>query len=177
MSTIVTRLTMRTRAREFACMESDQQVLDASINDVLNQELAELWDEIRSSYGDEYYQTRFGITTVSGVELYALPADFLASQRVECIPQGSSDTYPVDSYMPQEAAILRTLSTRYSFQTPFRHRIIGQNISFLPVPSAATAVTLYYTQNFTPLTADSGAGGTFDSINNWENFAVWGLAA
>ena len=177
MATIVTRATMRTRARDFAMMEQDVEVTDTAVNDALNQQLAELYDEIRSSYGDEYFQTRLAITTAPGTELYALPADFLAAQRVECIPQGSTDTYPVDSYMPQEAALLRTLSTRYSFQTPFRHRIIGQNVSFLPVPSAAYAVTLYYTPNFVPLTADSGAGGTFDSINNWENFAVWGLVA
>lgn len=150
--------------------ENDTHVTDAQITEFLNQAIAELYDLLVDARGHEYYITTGTISLVAGTEKYNLPSDFYQMLHVE-IAIGNWN-YDVLPYSIHERTKYNQLVAATTY--PGLYRVMGSQISFLPVPRAAFTVTIYYVPFPTRLSAGSD---TFDGIAGWEEYAVWRAAA
>ncbi len=155
--------------------EANSFCTDAELLEVLNGELAELEDTILEVQDDEYSSASQSITLVPGTSLYPLGA---AAYKVRSVDVTWSSNVKRSAHRFMEADRNRFATTQPSW-TQFGRvyfRVIGSNIEIIPTPLTAVSVTVNYTPSFTPLTAYTGAGGTYESNNGWHMAAVWGLA-
>ena len=156
--------------RQRAGMENSTFVTDAEITEILNQELAELWNELVLNEGQPFYRNLLTIAVTAGTALYSLPADFLEVQQVEATVNGISGC--LRPFMQNERAWLRNNQSWHP-NMPVMYRIQGANIEFLPSDYAFSAA-LYYTPCQPRLV--NGAD-TFDGFNGYESAAINGTVA
>lgn len=157
--------------RQRAEMENSEFCTDAEIEELLNQELAELYNHIWTAADKPHYrgQTTYTVTG-NGDALQALPIDFLSVQEVMCTFDGY--TYSMQTFMASEHAAYQNQDWSAWVGTP-RYRIQAGNIEFVP-PRQAFSVTLYYTPCLSRLVNPSD---TFDGVNGWEVAAIYGTVA
>lgn len=144
----VTRLDLRTRARQAALQENSTFCTDAEVNSMINAAIASLYDIECESSPPDFYSTDFAISTVAGQTAYALPADFRSLQ----------DVFVVDPSAPDRMRAL--LPAMPSARGRYR------------APQSVVSVVLRYTPAPPLLTADSGAGGVFDCVSGWDEYLV-----
>ena len=152
--------------------DSQEFVTDAEIQDLLNEELAELHARMTANEGHPHFRSQNDIAVTSGTSLYPLPGDFYKVQEV---------TATIDSivtnmrpFMPKERADL--LNSQY-FVTSYwdgpRYRIQGDNIEVLPSTRSFT-LSLFYTRGCPRLEEMSD---TTDGFDGYEMSAVYGASA
>lgn len=156
--------------RQRANMENSTFVTDAEITEILNQELAELWERLVGNAGQPFYRSQTSISVVSGTALYSLPADFWQVQEVTATISGV--THMITPFMPSEHGWLTTAGA-WGPYAPVQYRIQSNNIEFVPATQNFT-VTLYYSPCQPRLV---NAGDTFDGFNGWEVAALAGTVA
>jgi hypothetical protein len=161
---------MRSDVRLRADIVGNQFVTDSELNEYLNQSIAELYDRLIGSRGQEYYAKEQIITT-SGAEGYALPADHYETLYVE-LDYGGTRTR-LGSYSFHERARLIGTSTPNA-GVPIAFRIIQNNLTLLPVPTAGFTVRHWYVPASVRLVLDADA---FDGIDGWEEYAIWRAVA
>lgn len=144
----VTRLDLRTRARQASLQENSGFCTDAEVNAMINAAIASLYDIECESSPPDYYSTDFAISTVAGQVAYALPTDFRSLQDVYVVDPTRSDR--------MRALLPAMPSARGRYQAP----------------QSVVSVLLRYTPAPPLLTADSGAGGTFDFVSGWDEYVV-----
>jgi len=156
--------------RAVADIEGDLHVTDAQITEFLNQGITELYDMLVEARGHEYYLTSGTVATVSGTETYSLPTDFMELHKVDIAVNGSN--WDLTPYSLHERNDYNQTSGGSTY--PVVYRVIGGNISLLPVPRAVYTVTLRYVPCATRLASGSD---TFDGISGWEEYPIWRAAA
>lgn len=159
---------LRTRAQRLADMENSGFVADAEWNDYLNEGLGELHDLVVSKYED-YLLTSTSINIVAGTAAYSLPADFLKEAGVDLVSGGI--TYTLHPYVRHERNRRQFVSGLQDYNTDLMFHIEGQNIRFIPSPSAAATATLWYIPQLTKLTSDSNTVNA-SMAGTWERYAV-----
>lgn len=148
MARTVTRLQLRTRARQLANLENATNLWpDADVNDCIDRHINECYDLFRMAGPPDYYSSTATITTVVGTTAYALPADFLDCQ---------------DLFANETGGRLRPV-------LPLRRG----NMPFFQPPQGVYTLTLEYTPSFTTLSAD---GSTFDGVGGWDDLIVYLVA-
>ena len=161
---------MRSDVRLRADLVGNQFVTDSEINEYVNQSLAELYDRLVGSRGQEYYAAEQIITT-TGVEGYALPATHYETLYVELEYGGSR--FRIGSYSFHERAALLGTSTPNP-GIPVAFRIIAGNLTLLPVPTAGYTVHHWYVPACPRLVLDADS---FDGVDGWEEYAIWRAVA
>lgn len=161
---------MRSDVRLRADLVGNQFVTDSELNEYINQSLAELYDRLVKSRGQEYYAAEQTIAT-TGVETYALPADHYETLYVELDYGGTRSR--LGSYSFHERA--RLLGTSAANPgVPVAFRIIAGNLSLLPLPTAGYTVRHWYVPACPRLTNDAAS---FDGVDGWEEYAIWRAVA
>lgn len=140
---------------------------------ILNGQLAELYDLILEHGFGDYFRSESPLTLVAGTSRYSLPTDFYEIVGVD-INWSSSVVRSAKLFMESERNRYRRILPAWSQFCDVWYRPLGQQVEFIPVPQSGLSVTVLYIPTFTPL-ADTAS--TFDSINQWDWFAIWGLAA
>jgi hypothetical protein len=160
----VTLASMREQARQRADMVNSEFCSDAEINQYINNSAAELYD-LLVSVNEDYFvsSTPQSISVTSGTDSYDLAADFYKALGVDLYLNGSWVT--MKPFMFAE----RNAYQGMMFDMPFRYRIRGGKISFVPVPSGNHTVQIWYIPRFTALASDAA---TFDGINGWEEYVI-----
>jgi hypothetical protein len=157
---------MRSDVRLRADLVGNQFVTDSELNEYINQSIAELYDRLIGSRGQEYYAKEQVIAT-TGVETYALPADHYETLYVE-LEYGGTRTR-IGSYSFHERAALIGTSTPNA-GVPIAFRIIQDNLSLLPAPTGGYTVRHWYVPACVRLVLDAD---TFDGVDGWEEYAIW----
>lgn len=164
----VTLSTFRTRARRRADMENSTFIADAELTQYINDSIAELYDLLIATRGENYYIDSDTITTVPGTDSYSLPSDFLKLMAVDWV-HSNGQSYDLKEFMWQE---------RNKYNNPLfysqafgntRYQLRGDEIVFTPIPSAANTIKLWYIPSFTPLQYDYDS---FNGINGWEEYVI-----
>lgn len=161
---------MRSDVRLRADLVGNQFVTDSELNEYINQSLAELYDRLVGSRGQEYYAAEQVITT-TGVEGYALPATHYETLYVELEDSGAR--VRLGSYSFHERAALLGSSVANPGR-PVAFRIIASNITFLPTPTAGYTIRHWYVPACPRLASDSDS---FDGVDGWEEYAIWRAVA
>lgn len=138
---------------------------DADLFDYVNRGIAAL-DRLLKRYDNgQRYLSSTTITTVSGTETYALPADFMALVSLS----GTFDGEPrwLTSYAMNEHPALADTDAGWTGE-PLYYRLRGGNVSLLPIPAYEYSLTLWYSPAPSTLTA----GQTYDTIARLDDYIV-----
>lgn len=169
MARLVTLTKLITRVRQRTDLESQtRRFTDAEITDHINEGIAELEDVIRGAFGQEYRRAQATFNTVNGTQLYALPADFLSLLSVDV--QFSTNIFlTARPYMENERNAYKFFPIGWLYGQPIWYRLIGANISFIPVPQGVFTVFVNYMPTSPVLVNGSDA---YDGVAGWEEYAV-----
>lgn len=124
---------MRSDVRLRADMPGNQFVTDPEINEYLNQSIAELYDLLVQSRGQEYYVKGVLFSTVAGQEYYTLPADHYETLYLELNNNGSRQR--LGSYSLHERASLIRNSGPATTSSPTQggsYDIVAENLGAFP---------------------------------------------
>ncbi len=124
----------------------------------LNRAVASFWRFQVESRGGNYEVSTTTIPTVAGVSLYALSATFYRLLNVNVTIDSRKEwVLPFDE---NERATLSDSSLGWSGR-PIRYSLVGDNIEFLPTPTAVYSVEVRYVPDPPTL----AAGGSFNCVN------------
>lgn len=173
--------TLRTRVQRAADIEgATARFPNSELNDYINESLAELYDVIRSAYGEDYYRVTYTFQTSGNTASYNLPSDFLSLISVD-VPLGGNLVLTARPYMENERNLYKFFPFgAWTLHQPIWYRLTGavdstgggsspQTISFIPTPTGNYTVNVNYVPTPTTLSAD---GDTFDGVAGWEQYAV-----
>lgn len=169
MARSVSLTTLLTRVRQRADIENaTARFTDAEITDHINEAIAEFYDVVRASWGEDYFRSSFPITTVSGQLVYSLPADFLSLISVD-VMLGSLAVASGRPFMENERNWLRSFPTAlWIVGDRFYYRLAASNITLQTAPSGYS-ISL----NYIPTPPKLATGGdTVDGIAGWEEYVV-----
>lgn len=178
----VLRSVLLLRARRATETENSEHVTDAELNEQTGYGVDEFYDVYTGAYGDLPFSATHTFSTVSGQQLYDLPADFYQARLVGANVSGRwHRLHPYED--ADEFALLNTTGTNYGL----RYQIVGKapsglttpafadQISLLPLPAGSIQVRVKYL----PVTQTRDAGGgdlEFPTINGFDEFVVAHLA-
>jgi hypothetical protein len=175
MSLVVSLTTLRTLVLQRANMENSTFIttgLASELDGHINAGLRELYEEVLSSYGEEYYVSSATFTTSAGVDTYAIDATLLKLLGVDAVFNGT--TISLQPFMFRERNKYKSDVTYANAVRPLAYRLQGQNIKFIPIPSGSVSVTVWFIP--APTTLVNG-GDTFDGQAGWEEFIIWSAVA
>lgn len=170
---------LRLRAQERADKVNSNFYTTAEWNFFINQAYYELYDLLITVYEDYYVAPRLTFTT-TGAQLYPLPDGNNYTQA-----KAMYKLYGVDLGLDNTANALVTLRkfdfiarNRYVYPqitTTFlgvfnlQYRVIGDNIMFIPTPSAGQVVGLWYYPRLRTLIQDVDV---MDGISGWDQYVI-----
>lgn len=164
-----TLLKLRTQARQRADKVNSGFVLDAELNQYVNNSIAELYDLLVAAYGNDYYLKTYTFSTDGIASDYNLPTDFYKMEGLD-LYVNSSSFITLKPFQFNERARLQNGNNWAAItqaQGP-RYHLKANVISFMPLPSVNN-LTMYYVPVCAELVGDSD---TFDGINGWEEYVI-----
>lgn len=170
MARTVTLASLQNRVLWRANMEGTTFITTEELTHYINSGIAELYDIVLTSYGDEYYDSTQTVTTTSGTAAYALASDFYKLNYVDATINGR--TINLSKYNKEERNLFLT-GTGWSTLDPIYYRLTGGtttssgSITFIPTPAGAYTVTLHYTPA-PPRLADPTE--SYDGIAGWDDY-------
>lgn len=176
---------IRTAARQRADFVNDDFVTDSELNSIINESLFELFDELVSTYGDDYYATVSSNYTTDGTnDAYALPTDFYKLLGVDLQVSNSPNGWVSLKQFPlierNRYSVPNTVSMA-GFYTNLRYRLRDNNIWFTPFPVGGQVYRLIYIPRMEPLVdastitfvgVEAGDTVTFDFNGSGETFTA-----
>lgn len=164
---------LRTEARQRADMETDDDfIADTELTRMINQSIREVYDLLLESFGQEFYYTTATISVVAGTSAYSLPTAFYQLLGVD-VSLGSNEYMALRPFQFHDRNSTEA-GLGWGYPDGVKYRIMGSQIHFRPIPTAAETVLVHYVPYPTSLSAD---GDTFDGINGWEELVVVDTAA
>lgn len=171
--------TLISRVRRAADIEgATTRFPDAELTDYINESNAELYDVIRSAFGEDYYRKTAIIVTSGNQATYPLPGDFLSLISVD-VPLGGNLVLTAKPYNENERNLYKFFPFgAWTMNQPIWYRLTGaidasglspQTISFIPTPTGAYNVNVNYVPTPTVLT---NMTDTFDGVAGWEEYTV-----
>lgn len=165
---------LRTRARRRADAVGNNFFSDAEINDYINVGLGELYDVLVAKQED-YFVSSVSFSLINGQDAYSFSSiglnNFYKALAVDSV-QGN-DTFRIKRF---SIADRNRYQSNVAFHNSrgyadYEYSIQGNEIKFVPEPSAGDSITLWYVPKCAKLEADSDE---LDSrINsNWEEYII-----
>lgn len=154
---------LRQDVRSRADIENDPHVTDAELTRWINAGYAQLYDTLITTFGEDYFQSTFTITTDGQSQNYPLPPDFYKLLLCELQnSMGASVNANVPNWITMQPFQLRE-KNKYNlinFATYFgylniRYRLVGSTLMFAPLPQGGQRVRIWYAPRLVPL-ADTG---------------------
>jgi len=177
------RTVMLSKLRGLARLYSDQRPKgnstfipdssgDATLNDLINLALLELYDVLVAARGAEYYAAEYTRASLSddtggnpNAGQYTLPADFYELLGPPILEWSSRDHEPVPDYASYGERVLFENSGTWARWSPKAYRLRAGYLTIVPKPTSAVTIRYQYVPTPAVLSAD---GDTFDGVNGWE---------
>lgn len=194
--------TIRRNVRTRTDTENSDFISDAEIDRYANASIAELYDIVIGSYGDDYFRKEFNIFTEAGVSVYPLSAsrtvglttttydDFYKLLGVDFVLTPPSGAHAFTDASGLEKRGIRRLGNfaernRYNNQSGWnysynnvRYMLKNENeIQFFPPPVSQHMVVIHYIPCAPTLTSGSAGGesiGTQTTTESIDVFNAWG---
>lgn len=125
---------------------------NTQVNAWLNRAMREVQKQLIEAEDSWYLGKAYATTTVNQAE-YALPADFLSSQRLEYVISGSGVNEVVVPVVPM--TLNQQDKIGKSAGTPIGYVILKDSFQLFPAPDTATTIRLYYNKTLTDMTVDA----------------------
>lgn len=167
MSRQVDLATIRTRVRwRTDTMNEVSRFPDAELNDCINEGIATFHMQLLRVRGQGFSEATTSFATVGGVEIYSLPAELLQLRKVYTYINGFEKVLRVYEEIETEG-----LSDPVSWETILdpSYRIIGDNISFRPIPTTVNTIYVKFVATAVKLVSDTNA---VDGVDGLEEFIV-----
>jgi len=171
----VTLAQLRAEILDQADMTGSDFITTARLDNWINKELSELYDLIVSAFSDHFVLTT-ELTTVSGQEWVLMPDDVYKIIQV-FYKDSSGSRWKLKKFMAGEIHRLSDdFRSVYDAPKCSMYRWIGNKMYFLPEPTEAGTIELWYIPHLTELVNDT------DSISlqipvGWEDYVVCGVAS
>lgn len=170
---------MRERAQMRADMQNSQFISTVEWNYYLNQSALELYDLLITCYEDYYVADRLLITT-DGSEAYDLPngqnyngADALYKLYGVDLGLDSSMnafvTLKKFDFISRNRYVYPQLTTNLLGLYTLQYRLVGGKIRFIPIPSGAQMIGLWYFPRLQTLLQDTDV---LDGISGWNEYVI-----
>lgn len=163
-------------------------VTDPELISYINQSYFELYDILVTAFEDWYVAAPTQFTT-TGVQLYTLPdgvVSFINAQtglsyvapalyKLLGVDLGLTNTSNAWVTLKQFDFISRNRFVYPQLQSTvlgvfnLRYRVVGNNIMFIPTPSAGQIIQLWYVPRMTQLT---GLSDTADGVSGWTEYII-----
>jgi hypothetical protein len=152
-----------------ADMEDNDFVSDAEANNYINFAIAELYDLLVASYGEDYFLSSVTGTTTNGTTDYSLPSDFYKLRGVD-VKLNASDWVNVNKFNFNERNRYEDFGSWTLLGiSNIRYRIMGSNIKFTPSPDGSTQYRIWYIPVATKMVNDTDS---FDDINQYSDYVI-----
>lgn len=154
---------------------NNQRASNETIRLAFNKNIAELWDLLIQTHGDQYGKAPDPqvITTVANTSQYPLDDAVLKVLGVWW-ERGDNDHVELLPYEQNKARGPQRWFGWNRFQGAIFYRVEGAMMRFQPVPMGTHTVLIDYIPPAVELVADSD---TFDGYNGWELFPIYKTAA
>jgi hypothetical protein len=167
LTTLIERIRQRTN------LEGAQAfVTDVEITDLVNSALATWYDEVRgSTWGGQYYRSKYRFDTENSQQFYKLPDDFLALTSLDIELANGMPVVSARAYQEEERNRFRQFPLLYGWtvSSPIWYQLQGDQLSFIPLPSGVFHCQLNYVPTAPKLFAPEDS---VNVINGWEEFIV-----
>lgn len=157
-------------------------------NSYINQSYFELYDILVQKYGDEYFMATPYQFLTTGAQFYTLPD---GSSTYPVSPGSSTAAKPfyklkgVDlalnsninswvtlhkfNFISRNRYVFPNLTSTFMGIVNLKYRLIGNQIEFIPVPSASQTIQVWYVPRMTQLLKDTDM---LDGISGWTEYVV-----
>lgn len=175
MTTQVSLAQLMLRVRQRANLEGSSAFLpDSEVIDNINQSIAEWYDIVRlTTFGGQIARSAWPIVTLSNVSSYPLAQNTASIISVDANISGNSYAISALPYQEEQRNIFKLLPyvgwSLGGLQNVF-YQIQGQNINFLPTPTANYNITVNYIPT-APVLSNANTD-YLNSINGWEEWIV-----
>lgn len=159
--------TLVTRCKQRCDLENDSHISDSEWKSLISEMVGEL-QLVVSETGMRYFETEASITA-NGASSYALPADHLATVKVDFVVDAAGTRRELAEIMVQEHVhVVGQTGDAFFFA------LTAQTIELYPKPASGTYKHLYIPQS-ADLSAAAGAT-TVDLVTaDGEAFLIWGV--
>ena len=165
---------IKERARVRADMVNSGFVSDQELREFINSSIAELWDLLVSSYGEDYLTESFPFTINTSQDEYDLPGDFYKAQGVD-LNIGPNNAISIKKFNFSERN--RYDGAYYNWGLDggvrVRYRIVKDKIKFTPIPIGNYTVNLWYIPCAPVLLRNNE---TLDGVNGFEEYVIIDVA-
>lgn len=141
-------------------------VTDAEVGEYVNQSLAELYDLILGSWGDDYYITSTSKTTTGGTNVVTVPSDMYKLLGL--------DFQDASGWLTQLNRIQWADRARWINMPrgrPQAYMVFSGNFVIAPTPDTVYTLVVNYVPNPPRLVAGDGTS-VFDGVAGWEEYAI-----
>lgn len=179
MSTSMSLLDLRNAVRQRSDMQNSTFVSDVELNSYINQSYFELYDLLVTLFED-YYLAPAVIFQTDGSSQYPLPDGVLYSgspslYKLMGVDLGISSntnawvTLKKFNFISRNRYVYPQLTSTYLGVFNLRYRMMGNNLLFIPTPSAGQFIRVWYIPRLSTLVNDSDL---CDGISGWTEYII-----
>lgn len=147
-------------------------VSDPELISYINQSYFELYDLLITVYEDYFVKAPYQFQTDGTTSQYALPSDFYKLLGVDLgLTSGTSAwvTLKKFDFISRNQFVYPQLNSTYLGVFNLRYRLVGNTLMFIPTPSGAQYIRLWYIPTLTTLAALTD---TADGISGWTEYII-----
>lgn len=153
-------------------MVNSQFITDAEFTNWINISSYELFDELITHYGDDYFLADPFVIITDGVnQFYALPNDFYKLVGVDLsvnASQGQWINVPKFNFADRNR-YTQVAVTGPTYRQVMTYRLAGSTLWLNPLPQAGQTLQIWYIPRDTNMVADTDV---FDGISGWEEYVI-----
>lgn len=165
---MITLAEIKLQARQRADQVKSKFVSDSELTSYINSAIAELYDLLCESYGEDFYVTEYEFTTTDAPS-YTLPDNFYELKRLDLKIDGT-DWVTVPRFNLNEETALRSSSfVALGGYLNTRYRIVGNTIKIAPLPAPGSTIRALFVPLPVKLQADSD---TLDDFNYYSEYVI-----
>lgn len=141
-------------------------------NTYINQSYFELYDILVQKYGDEYFMAPAYQFVTTNTQFYDLPTDFYKLKGVDIgLNAGTNAWITVHrfDFISRNRYVYPNLTSSYLGAVNLRYRIIGNQLEFIPTPSAGQTLQIWYVPRMTQLLQDTDM---LDGVSGWTEYVA-----
>jgi len=161
---------LRLAAQQRADRVNSNFVGTAEWNSYINQSYFELYDLLVDAYED-YFMTSTQFTTNGTDNYFTLPTDFYKLLGVDLGLQSSNGRVTLKKYdfIERNRYVFPNLNANFLGVFNLRYRLMGNRLTFIPTPSAAQNVTVWYIPKLSVLLQDTDVA---NGISGWTEYVI-----
>lgn len=140
---MITLAELQLQVRQRADIVNSNFIAPAELTSYINSSIAELYDLLCESFGEDYFVTKYEFTTTDS-QSYTLTDDFYELKRVD-LKIDNTDWVTVPRFnLNQDTTLSSSSFVALGGYLNVKYRLIGNTIKLAPLPSPGSTVRILY---------------------------------